>query len=86
MFRIMVSQDWPKARGARSNPQNRFDRLRTQAADDGWDHGDEGEHARLLAQRFHAAVRKLGLEEGRVELDCSKFKPPPRVGDQLGLW
>lgn len=46
----------------------------------------EGEHARLLAQRFHAAVRKLGLENGRTELDCSKFTPPPRVGDQMRLF
>ncbi|WP_068437366.1 PA0069 family radical SAM protein [Magnetospirillum sp. XM-1] len=46
----------------------------------------EGEHARLLANRFHVAVRKLGLTGGRVTLDCSRFKPPPRVGDQLRLF
>lgn len=46
----------------------------------------EGEHARLLSQRFHAAARKLGLSSDRMELDCSRFKPTPRVGDQLGLW
>jgi DNA repair photolyase len=46
----------------------------------------EGEHARLLAGRFHAAARKLGLGSDRMELDCSRFKPPPRVGDQLRLF
>ncbi|ARJ68010.1 hypothetical protein WV31_04100 [Magnetospirillum sp. ME-1] len=46
----------------------------------------EGEHARLLAQRFHVALRRLGLENGRVALDSSRFTPPPRVGDQLRLF
>lgn len=45
----------------------------------------EGPHAQLLAQRFHAAVRKLGLTGERWKPDSSLFKPPPRVGDQLRL-
>ncbi len=32
----MHPADWPKARGARSNPKPRFDRLGREAADDGW--------------------------------------------------
>jgi DNA repair photolyase len=46
----------------------------------------EGEHADLLAQRFHAATRKLGLGRERPVLDSSLFRPPPRAGDQLALW
>jgi len=46
-----------------------------------------GQHAELLAQRFRLAARKLGLNQGRdYGLDVTQFKPPPRVGDQLGLF
>ncbi|HLN24760.1 MAG TPA: PA0069 family radical SAM protein [Patescibacteria group bacterium] len=33
----MTPADWPKARGARSNPKPRFDRLERDSCDDGWD-------------------------------------------------
>jgi DNA repair photolyase len=35
-----------------------------------------GAYAELLARRFSRAARQLGLE-GRLELDCSLFTPPP---------
>lgn len=44
-----------------------------------------GGHAELLAQRFHIAVRKLGLNIVRARLDCSRFRVPSRPGDQLIL-
>jgi DNA repair photolyase len=47
-----------------------------------------GEYARLLAQRFAIACRRLGLVRGSAAahaLDCSRFRPPPKVGEQLTL-
>jgi DNA repair photolyase len=50
----------------------------------------EGPYAELLAQRFQAACRRLGFNsrvsghDGR--LDTSRFRPPPRPGDQLSLF
>lgn len=53
-----------------------------------------GEYARLYAQRFHLACRKLGLGYDRVRgevLDCSRFVPPvvtrpAREDPQLSLF
>lgn len=36
----------------------------------------EGVWARLLAQRFDVACRRLGLERERLELDLTQFRPP----------
>jgi hypothetical protein len=47
-----------------------------------------GPYADLLAQRFHLACKRLGLRAaGGVgfALDVSRFRPPPRAGDQLSL-
>jgi len=44
-----------------------------------------GVFADLLAQRFRLATKRLGLGERGFDLDCAKFQPPPRVGDQLQL-
>jgi len=47
-----------------------------------------GEYADLLAKRFRLACQRLGLNKGRARnagLDCSRFRPPPRAGDQLTL-
>ncbi len=44
-----------------------------------------GPSAELLKQRFEHACRRLGLGESRLELDTSRFRPPPRAGDQLAL-
>ena len=44
-----------------------------------------GPYASLIAQRFAIATRRLGLNRNRVALDASKFRRPPREGDQLAL-
>jgi DNA repair photolyase len=44
-----------------------------------------GPYASLIAQRFAIATRRLGLNEKRVPLDATKFRAPPRAGDQLAL-
>ncbi len=48
-----------------------------------------GEFAELIRQRFRLAYKKAGLTQGREnaeKLDCSLFKRPVKVGDQLGLF
>ncbi|WP_156612555.1 PA0069 family radical SAM protein [Paramagnetospirillum marisnigri] len=45
-----------------------------------------GEHAALLSQRFRVALTKLGLNGARLSLDASRFRVPPRAGDQLSLF
>ena len=45
-----------------------------------------GVYAELLAQRFQAACRRLGLNETRVQTDYTSFRPPPRPGDQMTLF
>jgi DNA repair photolyase len=44
-----------------------------------------GPYAQLIHQRFKMACRKLGLNKAERSLDTSKFRPPPRAGDQLAL-
>jgi DNA repair photolyase len=44
-----------------------------------------GPYARMIAQRFAIAMRRLGLNQNRVPLDTTKFRLPPRAGDQLAL-
>lgn len=46
----------------------------------------EGVEAQLAQQRFRLARRRLGYREGNPPLDCSRFGPPPRAGDQLSLF
>lgn len=45
-----------------------------------------GPFAELLRKRFDVACRKFGLERVRIDLDQSRFRPPPRKGDQLKLF
>ena len=45
-----------------------------------------GPYAELIAQRFRLAVSRLGLNQQRAQLDCTRFRKPPRAGDQLGLF
>jgi DNA repair photolyase len=53
----------------------------------------QGPYAELIAQRFEAACRKLGINaerrsaetDRRWRLDTSRFRPPSRKGDQLKL-
>ncbi|ABL72017.1 PA0069 family radical SAM protein [Paracoccus denitrificans] len=46
----------------------------------------EGHEADLLHQRFRLARKRLGLVREAEVLDCSRFSPPPRAGDQLTLF
>jgi DNA repair photolyase len=45
-----------------------------------------GPYAALLQQRFEKACKRLGLNDRKYRLDTTKFKRPPRKGDQLGLF
>ena len=45
-----------------------------------------GAYAELLTRRFELAVDRLGFNERRLELDTSRFTPPPATGDQLELF
>ncbi|MFV0300116.1 MAG: PA0069 family radical SAM protein [Paracoccus sp. (in: a-proteobacteria)] len=45
-----------------------------------------GTEADLMRQRFRLAHRRLGYRERSPMLDCSRFGPPPRAGDQLSLF
>ena len=46
----------------------------------------EGIEADLLRKRFRLAKKRLGFAETTPPLDCSRFGPPPRAGDQLSLF
>ncbi len=44
-----------------------------------------GPYARMIAQRFHLAARRLGLNQKPVVLECGRFRRPPHQGEQLSL-
>jgi DNA repair photolyase len=44
-----------------------------------------GPYAEMIAQRFHLAVRRLGLNCEARPLDPSQFRKPARSGEQLAL-
>ncbi|MFM7346856.1 MAG: PA0069 family radical SAM protein [Tagaea sp.] len=44
-----------------------------------------GPYAALLNARFLKARKRLGLDRNDWSYDLSRFKPPPRAGDQLAL-
>ncbi|WP_319824106.1 PA0069 family radical SAM protein [Thalassovita sp.] len=46
----------------------------------------DGEYAAMIARRFKAATRRLGLDAKQPDLRCDLFRPPPRAGDQLPLF
>jgi DNA repair photolyase len=46
----------------------------------------EGPHAALLRQRYHVACRRNGLLTRFEPLDTSRFRVPPRAGDQGSLF
>ncbi|TRW98114.1 PA0069 family radical SAM protein [Paracoccus sp. M683] len=62
-------------RGGRDNDPRFGQRMRGQ-----------GIEADLMRQRFHLARGKLGYADRPPMLDCSRFAPPPRQGDQLSLF
>ena len=45
-----------------------------------------GPYAEMIAQRFHLAVKRLGLNKEHRSLDLSLFRRPPRMGEQLALF
>ena len=45
-----------------------------------------GPYAALVAKRFKVATARLGLNAQRLRLDPSRFRVPPRPGDQLRLF
>lgn len=66
-----------EARGGRDNDPRFGLRLRGQ-----------GEYARLLAERFRLACRRLGLNREELVLDVTRFRPPraAAAGAQLSLF
>ncbi len=46
----------------------------------------EGPYADLIAGRFKLAARRLGFDDPLPPLDLSRFRAPPRAGDQLALF
>ncbi|MBY6138103.1 PA0069 family radical SAM protein [Leisingera daeponensis] len=46
----------------------------------------EGRYAEMIAQRFKAACRRLGLKERTAALRCDLFARPPQPGDQMALF
>jgi DNA repair photolyase len=46
----------------------------------------QGEWARLMAQRFDLACKRLGLARRLPDLRCDLFRVPPRQGDQMSLF
>jgi DNA repair photolyase len=45
-----------------------------------------GIFAEMIALRFQAACKRIGLNQQRQALDCSKFSVPAQPGDQLTLF
>jgi len=45
-----------------------------------------GPYADLIRQRAIVARRRFGLDQRRLHLNCSRFSPPPKKGDQLSLF
>ena len=46
----------------------------------------EGPVAELITKRFHAAVRRFGLDNPRVKLRCDLFERPMEDGAQMSLF
>jgi DNA repair photolyase len=46
----------------------------------------EGVIAKLIARRFGAAAKRLGLNRDLAPLRTDRFRVPPRLGDQLSLF
>lgn len=46
----------------------------------------EGDYAAIIAQRFSAACKRLGLKIRSAPLRCDLFQVPPQPGDQMSLF
>jgi DNA repair photolyase len=44
-----------------------------------------GPYAEMIAQRFHLAVKRLGLNKEHRSMDLTQFQKPARIGEQLSL-
>ena len=53
-----------------------------------WSRGGEikAPYAKLISQRFNAAIHRFGLTEERLAMDLSQFRPPPEATPQLSLF
>ena len=45
-----------------------------------------GPYAQMIAKRFQMATKRLGLNKEHNPLRIDRFKPPPKLGDQLALF
>ncbi|MCQ0968950.1 PA0069 family radical SAM protein (plasmid) [Paracoccus sp. TK19116] len=62
-------------RGGRDNDPNFGSRMK-----------GEGIEVELIHKRFRLAKQRLGYQTGTAALDCSRFGPPAKAGDQLALF
>lgn len=86
LFRDWLARNEP---GRAAHVLNRLREMRGGAdydADWGKRMRGEGVAARLIADRFDIAVRRLGLARELPALRSDLFAPPPRAGDQLSLF
>ncbi len=44
-----------------------------------------GPFAELIGQRFHKAIKRLGLNQRHLRMPTDLFQPPAKAGDQLTL-
>lgn len=86
LFRDWLERHQP---GKAQHVMNRIQEMRSGRDNDprfGHRMRGEGPEAELLRQRYHLACKRLGLQGKSRPLDCSRFGPPARAGDQLSLF
>ena len=86
LFRDWLDRTMP---GRAAHIMNRVQAMRGGRDNDprfGYRMRGEGLEAELLLQRFRLARKRLGFSDCSPVLDCSRFAPPPRAGDQLSLF
>ncbi|MDP0925808.1 PA0069 family radical SAM protein [Paracoccus onubensis] len=86
LFRDWLERHRP---GMATHVMNRVQAMRSGRDNDpryGFRFTGTGIEAQLMHQRFRLARKRLGFRESRPPLDCSRFGPPARKGDQLSLF
>ncbi len=86
LFRDWLQREYP---GKAAHVMSRIQAIRGGADNDsryGMRMRGEGPFAEIARQRFKLAAKRLGYRNGLAQLDCSRFAPPPRAGDQLALF
>ncbi|MFZ5668083.1 MAG: PA0069 family radical SAM protein [Pseudomonadota bacterium] len=86
LFQEWLASDHPDRAGRVMSLVRQMRRGKAYVADFGVRQRGEGPFAQLVAARFRAARRRYGLERIRVDLDISRFRVPPRAGDQMDLF